>query len=241
MSPWLRIRRVLDPLAAGAMGVVLAPIALVIGILVRSGDGGRMTVGVPRVGRSHRQFTMWKFRSMRAAESAGGAGGSGLTATNDIRITPLGRRIRRFHLDEIPQIANVVRGEMSLIGPRPESPLFVDAARHSWDTVLSMPPGIAGAAQIVVEDWEREFIRQDDSGEDYMSNALPAKLAIDEWYVRNASPIVDALIVATLAAKYLPIPMPTALIDRIRREVPESRPILAWLLDDARVSATPTP
>lgn len=228
VSNWLRLRCRADRMLAIALSVLLAPVGALIAVMIRIGDGHRVVLGVRRVGRHGDEFTMWKFRSMRSAAADGAAGGSGLTAADDKRVTGLGRTIRRLHLDELPQLLNVVRGEMTLVGPRPESPLFVDHERHDWSGVLATPPGIAGAAQVVVEEWERTFIRHDDDGSDYMSNALPAKLAIDEWYVRHASPVVDVLVLTALAGRYVPLPTRSWLERRLHRDVPAARPIIEW-------------
>lgn len=243
MAPWLRIRLVLDRAAAIVITAIASPIIATIAVLVRRNDGGRALIGVDRIGRNHRPFVMWKFRSMKATQPGGSAGGSNLTASGDIRITAIGHKIRRLHLDELPQLVNILRGEMLLIGPRPEAPAFVDPQRHDWSTVLSIPPGIAGAAQVLVEDWEHEFIDHDDDGEQYLREAVPAKLAIDEWYVRSATPVVDLLIAATLAGSYLPLPASDMLMRRVENEVPEAAPIIGWLRErraEARSSSHPS-
>ena len=120
--------RATTPLIAGLM------------VAIRLNDGGPTIIAVPRVGRNGRTFGMWKLRSMRAETPDGMAKGVALTTEHDDRITPIGRRMRAWHLDELPQLFNVVRGEMCLLGARPEAPEFVDATDPRWRHVLSAPP-----------------------------------------------------------------------------------------------------
>ena len=139
-----------------------------------------------------------------SAQGGGRAGGAALTAANDARITRVGHRLRHYHLDELPQLMNVVRGEMLLLGPRPESPQFVTVEDPDWRAVLSAPPGIAGPTQMIVGDWEREHIADDPEGDAYPTIVLPAKLAIDRWYVESTTPWLDVLTVVALAKRFLP-------------------------------------
>ncbi len=199
MSPWLRRRLILDRLVAAVLLVPVAPVVAILALLVRRGDGGPALVRVPRVGRSGNLLGMWKLRSMRASAPGGLAGGADLTARDDDRVTPIGARLRRWRLDELPQLVNVVRGEMALIGPRPEAPGYVDLADDRWRTILSTPPGIAGATQILVNRWEAEVLRSTTGDAAYRHEILPVKVALDEWYVRCATPALDLLILRSLA------------------------------------------
>lgn len=216
MSRWLRWRLAADRLLALAGGVVVAPVVAVLAVLVRRGDGGPGLITVPRVGRDGRVFAMWKLRSMRVAGEDGSAPGLPLTRVADDRITPIGRHLRRLHLDELPQLWNVARGEMSLLGPRPETPEFVDPAEPAWAPVLAVPPGIAGPTQLVVGDWEGAVITEDTTGEAYRARVLPVKLAIDTWYVEQASPLLDLQVVWTLAGRLLTGRAPAGLAERVR-------------------------
>jgi lipopolysaccharide/colanic/teichoic acid biosynthesis glycosyltransferase len=198
MSPWLRFRVVLDRALAAAASIVFAPVIGVLAYLVHRDDGGPGLITVPRVGRDGATFGMWKIRSMRAESPSGHATGSGLTSDRDGRITPIGRRIRALHLDELPQLFNVVAGQMTLLGPRPEAPRYVQRDDERWQQVLRVPPGIAGPTQLIVGDWEREVISRETGEADYRSEVIPVKLAIDDWYLRSATPRLDLLVSATL-------------------------------------------
>lgn len=211
----------LDRVVAVVALVPLSPVLAVLALLVRRHDGGPALIAVPRTGRHGRPIRMWKLRSMRSLSPDGLAGGMPLTTEHDDRITPIGRRLRAYHLDEIPQLYNVVRGDMCLLGPRPEAPEFVDPSDPRWRSVLRSPPGIAGPTQLIVNDWERERITAAPDGAVYVEEVLPVKLAIDEWYVRRSSPRLDALVVVTLVRRFLPGSGSYTLRKRVRREVPE--------------------
>jgi lipopolysaccharide/colanic/teichoic acid biosynthesis glycosyltransferase len=228
--PWLRVRRVLDRVVAAIATIVTAPLVAVISVLVRREDGGPPIIRVPRTGEGGRPFGMWKVRSMRAESASGMASGSSLTnGTDDDRITAIGRRLRAFHLDELPQLWNVVAGDMSLLGPRPETPDFVDMNDRRWQRVLSYPPGIAGPTQLIVGDWEREVISASADSSGYRNVVLPTKLAIDAWYLAAASPATDVLVAGTLLRRFVPGNEAWTLRHRVFAEVTEAAPARAFL------------
>ncbi len=221
MSRYLRVRMVLDRLVAAVGLVALSPVIGVLGWLVHRHDGGPAFITVERVGRHGRPMRMWKLRSMRAESADGRATGVSLTSAGDDRITPIGAKLRAGHLDELPQLFNVVRGEMTLLGPRPEAPEYVDATDDDWRAVLAAPPGIAGPTQLAVGDWERDIITAAPDGSAYERDVVPVKVAIDRWYVEQASPGIDALVVVGLARRLAGRPV-GALLERIRAGVPDA-------------------
>lgn len=221
MSRYLQVRMVLDRLVAAVGLVVLSPVIGVLGWLVHRHDGGPAFITVERVGRHGRPMRMWKLRSMRAESADGRATGVSLTSAGDDRITPIGAKLRAGHLDELPQLINVVRGEMTLLGPRPEAPEYVDATDDDWRAVLAAPPGIAGPTQLAVGDWERDIITAAPDGSAYERDVVPVKVAIDRWYVEQASPGIDALVVVGLARRLAGRPV-GALLERIRAGVPDA-------------------
>lgn len=220
-SRYLRVRLVLDRLVAAVVLVVLSPVIAILGWLIHRHDGGPALIAVERVGRRGTTMRMWKLRSMRAETSDGRATGVSLTSGDDDRITPIGRRIRAAHLDELPQLVNVARGEMALLGPRPEAPEFVDLSDPGWRAVLEVPPGIAGPTQLAVGDWERDIITAAPDGSAYEEHVVPVKVAIDRWYVRRASPLIDLLVVTGLA-QHLLGRSPEPLLRRVHDGVPEA-------------------
>ena len=237
MNRWLRARLVGDRVVAAVAGIILAPIMAVFGMLIRRGDGGPALISVPRVGRDGRLFRMWKLRSMRADGPDGRAHGPNLTHELDDRITPIGRTMRAYHLDELPQLYNVIRGEMLLLGPRPESPEFVDLDDPLWRSLLVIPPGIAGPTQVIVGDWERTLIDHADDHSIYRTKVLPVKLAIDEWYLENCSIVTDALVALTLFRRFLPGTESTTLKGRVFAAVPEAGVVRDFIAERKRKRA----
>jgi lipopolysaccharide/colanic/teichoic acid biosynthesis glycosyltransferase len=227
VSTWLRLRIQLDRVVALVLLVILAPVIGALSVAVWRSDRGPALITVPRVGRDGRTFRMWKLRSMRADTADGRATGVALTTGVDDRITPIGRRLRAWYLDELPQLWNVVRGEMCLLGARPEAPEFVDLHDPRWRHILQVPPGLAGPTQLIVNDWERQHISNAPDGSDYVPIVLPVKLAIDEWYVRRASVHLDAQVAMALVRRLLPFPPSRHLADRVCHEVPASRAVRA--------------
>lgn len=217
LSRWLRVRATADRAVAAVLLVPVAPIVLLLGALVRGLDGGPSLVRLPRVGRHGEPFRIHKLRTMLV--QVDGAAGSSLTAAGDARVTPLGHRLRRWRVDELPQLIDVVTGRMALLGPRPETPPFVDLADERWTAVLAAPPGIAGPTQVIVHGWEA---RLPEASEDvYREVLLPVKLAIDEWYLQHASPALDLRVVVALVQSMLGKTR-TVLHDRVEAAVPSA-------------------
>ena len=221
MSRYLRVRIVVDRVIAALLLAACAPVIAALGWLVRRHDGGPALIAVDRVGRGGTTFRMWKLRSMRAETATGRATGVSLTAANDDRITPIGHKMRGAHLDELPQLLNVVRGEMALLGPRPEAPEYVDEDDPGWRTVLAAPPAIAGPTQLAVGDWERDVITAAPDGSAYESEVLPVKVAIDRWYVEQATPAIDVRVVLGLVQRLVGRTA-YAVVDPVRAHVPEA-------------------
>ena len=221
MSPWLRRRQALDRLVAGLLLVPAAPVVAVLGALARRSSPGPGLVGLNRVGQAGRPFRIWKVRTMVAAGAEGGAGGAPITAAGDARITPFGHRLRRCRLDELPQLWNVVRGDMAVIGPRPEAPEYVTDGDGRWDAVLRARPGIAGPTQLVVADWEAAVVGTG-GGDAYAEEILPVKLAIDQWYVERVSPRIDLVVLAALVQRLALGRSRTALHGLVEAAVPQA-------------------
>jgi len=219
VSRYLKVRIVVDRVVAAVVLAAVSPVVAVLGWLVHRHDGGPAFITVERVGRDGRPMRMWKLRSMRSETADGRATGVSLTSAGDDRITPIGAKLRAGHLDELPQLFNVVKGEMALLGPRPEAPEFVDPDDDGWRAVLAAPPGIAGPTQLAVGDWERDIITASPDGSAYEREVVPVKVAIDRWYVENASAAVDALVAVGLAQHLAGRPA-RRLLERIRAAVP---------------------
>lgn len=203
MTRWLRVRVVVDRALAVVLGVVAAPVVAALAVAIRHHDGGPPLVRLTRVGQAGARFDMWKLRTMTAGGPGGRAGGPPIASFEDERVTPIGRRIRHWRLDELPQLLNVARGEMALMGPRPETPEYVDFADSRWQRVLRGRPGIAGPTQLAVHEMEEALVGVEGDDDVYRDLVLPAKLAIDGWYVEQASPYIDLLVVVSLVQRFL--------------------------------------
>jgi len=172
---------------------ILVPLAGLAMLAVVIEDRGSPIIRLARVGRFGDRMMVTKIRSMRQGK------GAAITASNDDRITWTGKHLRSLRLDEIPQTLQVLTGDMALIGPRPESPNFVDVDDPQWQSVLQARPAIAGMTQVIAGTWEATELDVDDPETKYREVAVPAKLAIDRWYVENASPMLDLKIVAAVS------------------------------------------
>lgn len=170
--------------------IVLAPVFVLIAVLIKLDSRGPIFFRQVRVGRNRRLFRMWKFRKMYHHLPLQGPN---LTLRRDSRLTRIGRLLERTKLDELPQFFNVLAGDMSLVGPRPEVPPFVAHYPEKWDVVLSVTPGIFGPCQIRFRN-ESELYPPDcaDVESYYVQHILPAKLAIDAEYASRFSLLGDA-------------------------------------------------
>jgi lipopolysaccharide/colanic/teichoic acid biosynthesis glycosyltransferase len=173
-------RRVFDVAVAGvALAAVLLPMA-VIALAIRLGSRGPAFFRQERVGLNGRRFRIWKLRTM---VSDAPAGGSLVTAAGDARITPLGRVLRRWKVDELPQLINVLTGEMSLVGPRPEVARYVALYSDEQRRVLSVPPGMTDPASLEYADEEQRLEGTDDIETVYVREVMPRKLELNLRYI----------------------------------------------------------
>ncbi len=195
MSRWIAspVRRALDiAIAAVVLMVCFIPM-LIIGACVRLNSKGRAVFFQDRVGRGGRLFRIYKFRSM--SESHEEKRGSGLTKGGDSRITALGQTLRRFKLDELPQFFNILRGDMSLVGPRPK------LAQYSSLSNMPYRPGITGTATLAFRH-EEEVLRsvhRDNVEKFYAEHIKPLKARLDVCYMCKATPLSDLRVIAATA------------------------------------------
>lgn len=150
-NSWAIPKRLFDFAAALAGLVVLSPLMLVLAVLVRATSPGPALFIQERVGRQGRIFRCAKFRTMGAGAQAQGT----VTTAADARVTPLGRWLRRWKLDELPQLWNVLAGRMSFVGPRPDVPGYADRLQGDDRRILELRPGITGPATLLFRDEER--------------------------------------------------------------------------------------
>ena len=168
---------------AGALTVLilLSPVWLMVALLILALDGQPIIFRQHRIGRGGKPFLILKFRTMRFGH------GGVITAAGDARVTRLGARLRKLKLDELPQMINVLKGDMSLIGPRPEVPEYVDLEDNLWRTVLEVRPGVTDLASLVYRDEEKILGPAADVDAYYRNELLPMKLRLSVQYRHSRS------------------------------------------------------
>jgi len=209
-------KRMGDVLTSLAGLILLSPVLVAVALHIKRTSPGPVFYRGPRMGRFGKKFLILKFRTMQDCPE--GEDGPRVTAADDPRVTPDGHWLRDTKLNELPQLWNVLKGEMSLVGPRPEDPEVVatwpDAARQE---ILSIRPGITSPASIVFRDEER-MLKADSVMRNYLSTIVPSKIRLDEIYVRDHSLLGDLDVIFMTAI---------ALIPSLRdRSIPED--LLLW-------------
>jgi lipopolysaccharide/colanic/teichoic acid biosynthesis glycosyltransferase len=154
------------------------PVLAVLALVIFWDDGQPVLFRQIRVGRKGKPFRIWKFRTMRA-----GSQGSVITAAGDGRVTRAGAALRRYKLDELPQLFNVLKGDMSLVGPRPEVPEYVQLEAPIWQAVLQVRPGVTDLATLLYRNEEKLLATSGDPNTFYRKSVLPAKLDLNRGYI----------------------------------------------------------
>lgn len=178
--------------------LVLLPIWPIVAILIKLDSPGRALFKQRRIGLRFQPFTIYKFRTMvDGAEQSGGP----ITYGHDTRITRFGRVLRKMKIDELPQLFNVLKGDMSLVGPRPEVPQFVDLFRSDFEEILKLRPGITDLGSLKYRDEATILAQSEDSRAEYINRILPDKISLAKQYIEQSSLGFDLkLIVRTLCA-----------------------------------------
>jgi lipopolysaccharide/colanic/teichoic acid biosynthesis glycosyltransferase len=201
------MKRLFDLVVAACALALLSPLLALAALAVWLSSPGPVVYRGVRVGRGGSEFSILKFRSMRVDPLAS----RDITVHEDPRVTSTGRLLRATKVDELPQLWNVIRGEMSLVGPRPESPRYVAQYTSEQREALCARPGITGLTQIYFRHEER-LLRGQQVERYYETVLLPVKLAIDIYYVRHQSLWLDLKILAlTLVALIHPLAPPRTL------------------------------
>jgi len=184
--------RLFDVISAMIGLAVLSPILGIIGLLIKLEDDGPVFYRGERVGRGGKMFKIYKFRTLVIdAERLGGSS----TADDDPRITKIGRRLRKYKLDELPQLINVLKGEMSIVGPRPEIKCYTDLYTEEERAILSVRPGITDWASIWNPDEGAILAGSEDPDRVYMEQIRPEKVRLQLKYVRERSFMNDLKII----------------------------------------------
>jgi lipopolysaccharide/colanic/teichoic acid biosynthesis glycosyltransferase len=191
------VRRVFDLVLAVPAVIILGPAMLALAAVIRAESAGPAIFRQVRIGLDGAPFTILKFRTMRVEATPKRIQMGG---RDDPRITRIGGLLRRTRLDELPQLINVIRGEMAMIGPRAEVPQFVDLYTPEQREVLSVPPGITGPGQLEYpRRWEPLLDGAADANQVYLEHILGPKLEMDLEYVRHRSFVGDLRILVRTA------------------------------------------
>lgn len=183
----LVIKRIMDIILSLILIVVLLIPMIIIAIVVKSTSKGPVIFKQVRITKYVREFKILKFRTMITEQ---GENSSQVTVSNDSRITKCGVFLRKYRLDELPQLFNVLAGQMSFVGTRPEVPKYVNAYAPEMYATLLMPAGITSLASITFKD-ENEFLTSSNTDDDYINILLPKKMELNLEYIKKFSVLLD--------------------------------------------------
>ncbi len=190
------IKRFIDIILSLTGLIIFAPFFLVIAVLIKKEDGGSVFFRQVRVGQNGRPFKIYKFRTM--VENAERLGAK-VTKEDDPRITEIGKFLRKYKIDELPQLINVLKGEMSLVGPRPEVPKYVEIFKKDYEEILKVKPGITDYASLEYKDENKLLKGAENPEEIYIKEILPVKIKYYKRYIKDISFITDIkLIIKTI-------------------------------------------
>lgn len=190
------MKRMFDIIASVLGMGVLAPVLLLVAVLIKLDSRGPVLFRQERMGKGFRPFCIYKFRTMTYDPNVSGRP---ITIGSDPRITRLGWFLRKMKIDELPQLINVFKGEMSLVGPRPELRKFVEMFRHDYEEILTVRPGITDLASLKYHEEAEILAQSNDPEEEYLKRLLPDKIRLARDYVARSSFLLDInLIVKTL-------------------------------------------
>lgn len=185
-------KRVFDILASGIGIIVLSPILIVIAIAIKCDSNGEILFKQKRVGMNEKTFNIFKFRTMVTdAEKLG----KQITVGNDCRITKIGSFLRKYKLDELPQLFNVLLGDMSLVGPRPEVPRYVELYTDEQREVFKVRPGITDLASLKYSDENDILANIENPEEHYINVIMQDKLELNLEYIKKSNVFFDIYII----------------------------------------------
>jgi lipopolysaccharide/colanic/teichoic acid biosynthesis glycosyltransferase len=193
-------KRLLDVFVSSLLLLLLMPLFGLIALLIKLDSKGPVFFCQERVGQGMQKFQIWKFRTMIADAPLRGAP---LTIDGDRRITRFGRILRKTKIDELPQLINVLAGEMCLVGPRPEVPRYVEMFRQDYEEILQIPPGITDIASVKYSDEAALLTLAYDPEHEYVTRVLPDKIELAKQYVRNSSFSLDLSLITQTVKKIL--------------------------------------
>lgn len=183
------LRRAFDILSAGVGLILLSPLLAIVALAIKVDDRGPVFYRQARIGRNFRPFRLWKFRSMVTGADRNGL----ITAPGDSRLTRVGRQLRHYKLDELPQLFNVLMGDMQFVGPRPEVQPYVEMFHAQYAVLLQDRPGITDPASLAYRH-EDQMLAADRLEQQYVEEILPAKLQLALAYQKRRTLWSDACI-----------------------------------------------
>jgi lipopolysaccharide/colanic/teichoic acid biosynthesis glycosyltransferase len=187
------MKRIFDILVSVLGLVLVSPLLFLIAMLIKLDSRGPVLFRQERIGRAFRPFLIYKFRTMvKDAPKRG----SLITYGNDARITRVGRMLRNTKLDELPQLFNVLLGQMSFVGPRPEVRCYVELFRKDYEDILKVRPGITDLASLKYRDEAAFLGNSKNPEEEYVNHVLPDKIELAKEYLRQSSFLFDIGLIA---------------------------------------------
>lgn len=171
--------------------ILFIPLFILISLLIKFDSKGSVFYGQERVGKKRQNFRLWKFRSMRKSNS----NNSLITISNDDRITKIGAFLRKFKLDELPQLFNILKGEMAIVGPRPEVPKYIAMYKQEQLRVLTVKPGLTDYASLEYFNESEILEKYENPEKAYIEIIMPAKLDLNLKYIDNKMVGKDLMII----------------------------------------------
>jgi lipopolysaccharide/colanic/teichoic acid biosynthesis glycosyltransferase len=193
------MKRMLDIFAAGAGLLALAPLFAMVAALIKLDSPGPVLFKQQRIGRRFQPFWIYKFRTMRSDAHQG----SPITVGADRRITRVGHFLRHSKIDELPQLFNVLKGDMSLVGPRPEVPYYVELFRSDYEDILRVRPGLTDLASLKYSDEAVLLGKSENPEDEYIQRLLPDKIELAKEYLRRSSFFFDMRLIFETAIKFV--------------------------------------
>jgi lipopolysaccharide/colanic/teichoic acid biosynthesis glycosyltransferase len=217
------MQRILDIVLSGLALLALSPLLVPIAIILLLSGEGEVFYFQERVGKSGRRIRLYKFATMLKNSPNIGAGT--ITLKNDPRILPVGRFLRKTKINELPQLLNVLIGDMSIVGPRPQTQRCFDAfPQSSRDAILRVRPGLSGIGSIVFRDEEELMDGQADAGRYYDEVIAPYKGALEEWYVEHGG--LGTYLKVVLATAWVVVRPDSEIVWRIFAGLPKPPEVL---------------
>jgi lipopolysaccharide/colanic/teichoic acid biosynthesis glycosyltransferase len=194
------MKRFFDVVVAAGALVFLLPLVVVAAVLIKLDSPGPIFFKQERIGMRFRPFQILKFRTMVQNSLTSGRS---ITVGDDPRITRVGWFLRKTKIDELPQLINVLKGEMTFVGPRPEVPQYVVMFRRDYEEILKMRPGITDLASIKYRD-EAAFLGQSENPDvEYVTRVLPDKIKLGKEYIRRSSFFFDLMLIFKTVLKLI--------------------------------------